>query len=227
VLRAIAPRLLPPYLRPAPPSPPAATAEDDSARPVAEESEAAQAPAAEGSKTAPAEVASPKKEATAGSEVGSPAEKAAGESTTTEAGKGGGALGSASATINGSLLLVGYIANWLPFMLVERVAFIYHFLPALLHALLLLGIVVDVGVPNVPLIAHRRPLLAAHGSNGGGDAPVVGTEAAHAPATLRWVVSGALIYAFAGCFAFFAPFAYGTALTKTQMEARFWLDTWR
>ena len=47
-------------------------------------------------------------------------------------------------------------ADWLPFMLVERVAFIYHFLPALLHALLLLGIVVDVGVPNVPLIAHRR-----------------------------------------------------------------------
>ena len=116
VLRAIAPRLLPPYLRPAPPSPPAATAEDDSARPVAEGSEAAQAPSAEGSKTAPAEVASSKEVGTAGSEVGSPAEKAAGESATTEAGKGkgAGALGSASATINGSLLLVGYIASARP-----------------------------------------------------------------------------------------------------------------
>mmetsp|Transcript_13885 Transcript_13885/g.42281 ORF Transcript_13885/g.42281 Transcript_13885/m.42281 type:complete len:555 (-) Transcript_13885:699-2363(-) len=41
------------------------------------------------------------------------------------------------------LLSLGYTINWLPFAAVARVAFLYHFLPSLLHALLLLGVALD------------------------------------------------------------------------------------
>ena len=32
----------------------------------------------------------------------------------------------------GCFLALGYLLNWLPFMIVERVAFLYHFLPSLM-----------------------------------------------------------------------------------------------
>ena len=40
-----------------------------------------------------------------------------------------GALATASPFGAGWLLFLGYAVNWLPFIAVERVAFIYHFLP--------------------------------------------------------------------------------------------------
>ena len=39
-----------------------------------------------------------------------------------------------------SMLLIGYFANLLPYMLVARVAFLYHYLPALVFAIILLAL---------------------------------------------------------------------------------------
>ena len=39
-----------------------------------------------------------------------------------------------------SLLLIGYFANLLPYMLIARAAFLYHYLPALAFAIILLAL---------------------------------------------------------------------------------------
>ena len=41
------------------------------------------------------------------------------------------------------LLVVGHGLNWLPYMWVERVAFLYHYIPALLLTVLATAIVLD------------------------------------------------------------------------------------
>ena len=127
----------------------------------------------------------------------------------------------------GWLLLLGYALNWLPFILVERVAFLYHFLPSLLHALLLLGLVLDVAVPPISLLFGRMPILSAHVTHGPDEPPPLGTEAAHASNGRRWFLSGFFVYAMGGCFAFFAPLAYGIPLTKDEFDSRIWLSSWR
>ncbi|MDP1629015.1 MAG: hypothetical protein Q8L57_00175, partial [bacterium] len=52
------------------------------------------------------------------------------------------------------LLILGYFANLLPFIFVGRVAFLYHYLPALTFALILLAIKIDrmLGPRKSPLI---------------------------------------------------------------------------
>ena len=41
------------------------------------------------------------------------------------------------------LLIIGYFANLLPFMGVKRVAFLYHYLPPVMFAILLLSIYLE------------------------------------------------------------------------------------
>ena len=129
--------------------------------------------------------------------------------------------------VNGALLFLGYLANWLPFVAVERAAFLYHFLPSLIHALLLAGVMLDVVVPPVPLLRGRVPLDERLAGTVDDSLPGLAADAAHAPDSLRWLVAGALIYVMAACFAFFAPLAYGIPLRHEEFEARMWLDSWR
>jgi dolichyl-phosphate-mannose--protein O-mannosyl transferase len=136
-------------------------------------------------------------------------------------------LGPMSLLSTGWLLLLGYALNWLPFILVERVAFLYHFLPSLLHALLLLGLVLDVAVPPISLLFGRMPIQSAHVAHGPDEPPPLGTEAAHAANGRRWLLSGFFVYAMGGCFAFFAPIAYGVPLTKDEFDSRIWVSSWR
>ena len=140
-------------------------------------------------------------------------------------------LGPMSLLCTGWLLLLGYAFNWLPFIVVERVAFLYHFLPSLLHALLLLGLMLDVAVPPTSLLfgrrLGRRPILSGHVAHGPHEPPPLGTEAAHASNGRRWLVGGFFVYAMGGCFAFFAPLAYGVPLTKDEFDSRIWLSSWR
>ena len=144
------------------------------------------------------------------------------ESAATDASSGPGPFGRWT---NGCLLMVGYLCNWLPFMLVDRVAFLYHFLPSLLHALLLAGLLVDLAVAPTALLAMREaddPRLADCVE------PSVGTSAdgARHPEGKRWLVVGVVVYLFATCFAFFAPLAYGAPLSVHNFEARMWLPSW-
>ena len=127
----------------------------------------------------------------------------------------------------GVLLLLGYVANWLPFSYVERAAFIYHFLPALIHALLLAGVLLDAAVPPTPLLHGRTPsdprLLEAMGDN---PAAPIGDGMA-VPDGWRWLAAGALIYMMVACFAFFSPLAYCVAMSDADFDARMWLNSWR
>ena len=75
----------------------------------------------------------------------------------------------------GLFLGVGYLVNWLPFVIVERVAFLYHFLPSLLYSLLLLGFMLDRVLPPAPLMASSPPDATA-------DAAVAAEAAAAAAA---------------------------------------------
>ena len=124
---------------------------------------------------------------------------------------------------NGLLLLAGYSLNWLPFMLVKRTQFLYHFLPSLLFSLLLLGLLFDLFVPNTPLLRGRivEPQSKAHL---GLRLPL--PEAADSPEGLRWLLLGLLVYALVIAFAFFAPLACGFPLDLPGLEARMWLSSW-
>lgn len=149
----------------------------------------------------------------------------------------------------GAFLSVGYLVNWLPFVIVERVAFLYHFLPSLMYSLLLLGFMLDRLLPPVPLMASPPDAAAdtaaeaaapAAGGGGGAAAKAPPTTAApaaaelepfHSVATrdgaLRWLVAAACIQVMAGFFAFFAPIMYGTPLSQDGLDMRFWLKGWQ
>ena len=134
-----------------------------------------------------------------------------------------------SLATRGTLLLLGYLANWLPFIPVKRAAFLYHFLPALVHALLLLGVLLDIAIPsNLPILHTRsnptdsRLLEQILPSTGG-----ILASGLNAPSGGRWLVSSALIYLMASCFAYFAPLAYGMPLSHEEFDARMWLEGWR
>ena len=134
-------------------------------------------------------------------------------------------LGAAPPIVTSSILLVGYLANWLPFIAVDRVAFIYHFVPALLHALLLTGVMLDVLVPRTPLLARRIPL--SHNHKGPYKLTDLGPESGYLDDSMRWLVCGALVYLMAACFAFFAPLCYGTPMSARELDSRMWLRSWR
>jgi len=126
---------------------------------------------------------------------------------------------------NGWLLLAGYFVNWLPFILVERVAFLYHFLPSLLLSLLLLGVVFDSVVPStLDLTSRDLSTTSEPPSQWARLSPVL--ELAAIPDAPRWLALGLIIYAFATAYAFFAPLAYGNPLTSEELQARMWLKGW-
>ena len=122
-----------------------------------------------------------------------------------------------------SVTLRSAVGAWLPFMLVKRTQFLYHFLPSLLFSLLLLGLLFDLFVPNTPLLRGRivEPQSKAHL---GLRLPL--PEAADSPEGLRWLLLGLLVYALVIAFAFFAPLAYGFPLDLPGLEARMWLSSW-
>lgn len=127
----------------------------------------------------------------------------------------------------GWLLLLGYLANWLPFVLVDRVAFVYHFLPSLFHALLLAGLLLDATASPAPFLAGRAPTDARLADVASSSATLrLTTNHAHAEGGVRWLAAGALVHAMAACCAFFAPLAYGVPLSAADFDARMWLDSW-
>ena len=132
--------------------------------------------------------------------------------------------------VNGCLLLAGYVINWLPFVMVDRVAFLYHFLPALLFALLLLGVVFDSVVPSTPLLGDRDlgdddPSAATTTTAAAAFLPPLREIQTH-PDALRWLLVGLIVYVLAAIFAFFSPLAYGNPMTFENLNARLWLRSW-
>ncbi|KAL1507266.1 hypothetical protein AB1Y20_008115 [Prymnesium parvum] len=126
----------------------------------------------------------------------------------------------------GALLLAGYCVNWLPFILVERTQFLYHFLPSLVFALLLLGVLFDHFVPPSPLLRGRQADEKHAEAAAAVGLRLPHLDAIEQPGGLRWLLLALLVYAFAGVFAFFAPLAYGFPLDAAAFEARMWLKSW-
>lgn len=96
-----------------------------------------------------------------------------------------------------------------------------------MHGLLLIGLMLDIFVPPLPVLHGRVPLIPEHSTRCHGGLPPGGLEAASSCNSPRWLVSGVLMYAFAGCFAFFAPLAYGVPLTEEEFQSRLWRAAWR
>jgi len=98
------------------------------------------------------------------------------------------------------ILIGGYIINFLPFIGIGRVMFLYHYLSALIFAILALAYFIDP--------AHARISGASRQKN------------------RRNIIIGALIIA-GLAFLYFAPLSYGLPLSPSAFQNRIWLPTWQ
>jgi dolichyl-phosphate-mannose-protein mannosyltransferase len=102
-------------------------------------------------------------------------------------------------------LLVGYLANFLPFSRIIRVMFLYHYFFALIYSLaaavILLGILGDYTADHPQFWKFSRPRK-------------------------QYLYLGVLGLAIIS-FLYFAPLSYGLPLTEPELQARDWLSSWR
>ena len=107
----------------------------------------------------------------------------------------------------GWLLVSGHLMAWLPFAWVTRVAFLYHYIPALLLSVLATALVFDALTTR---LAHVRVPL------GGRAAP-----------SLKAVLAAAVLVSVALSSLYFAPLVFGWPLTPADSQRRTrLLDTW-
>ena len=104
-----------------------------------------------------------------------------------------------------SVLGIGYLMNWLPFSLIHRVMFLYHYLYALIYSVALaalgLGIVAGWNAPST-----RFWHFPSRGS--------------------RYGYIAALVLLAAG-FIYFAPLSYGIPISPASLVHHDWLKSWR
>ena len=98
--------------------------------------------------------------------------------------------------VDGGLLLAGYLIAWLPFAWVERVAFLYHYIPPLLLTMLATGLAFEA------LTARAEGVAVAGGR-----------------LTLRAALALGLAGAFLVGFARYAPLYTGWPVPHEQAEA--------
>lgn len=101
-----------------------------------------------------------------------------------------------------AFLLGGFLLNFLPFIAIRRLMFIYHYLFALMFLVMLAAMA----------------LGALAGWNEPNDAALFGFPSRRS-AWLYWGVGVAVL---AG-FVYFAPFSYGWGLSESARDARFWI----
>jgi len=102
-----------------------------------------------------------------------------------------------------TILAVGFFGQWLPWALSPRIAFAYHFLPAVPFGALAVAVV-------VARLWGWRPATR---------------HAAVGPMT-RYVAVGYVV-AVVIAFAFFYPIYAAVPLTPDRMDMRFWFERWR
>ncbi len=95
------------------------------------------------------------------------------------------------------VLLIGFFGQWLPWALIPRIAYIYHFLPAAIFGILAVAVVV-------------------------GELWEWGKRATAGRALAVGYVAVVLL-----AFAFFYPIYSSVNLTKPQFESRIWFENWR
>ena len=96
------------------------------------------------------------------------------------------------------VLLGGYFLNLLPFIGVKRVMFLYHYLTALIFAILILVYLIEkTGSTSLTARKNRRKIFTG------------------------------LIIASIAAFLFFSPLSYGLPLSQKAYDARVWFVNWR
>ncbi len=104
------------------------------------------------------------------------------------------------------LLGVGWLANYLPFALIQRPMFLYHYFFALIFSMMF----VAVGLGALLKWSH-----------GEGERPF--SFGSRWSAIGYWGVLGVLLMSFL----YFAPLSYGIPLTADGLASRMWLESWR
>ena len=133
--------------------------------------------------------------------------------------------------LNGWLLLIGYLVAWLPFAMVERVAFLYHYIPPLLLTFLGAGIAFDLVTVRLARLRPFRPLVHYGRGSGSGAGAGAGGGSAVAAAldaiSLREVLCALLLAVFAVTSCYFAPLYFGLPMQPDEQARRVKrLDTW-
>lgn len=108
------------------------------------------------------------------------------------------------------ILLGGYLINFLPFIGIGRVMFLYHYLAGLIFAILMFAYVLD-----NPVRSKTSETSADHALQAGRTSN--GTRYA------VWVILAAA----ALLFIFFAPLSYGLPLDAHAFSLRVWLPSWQ
>jgi len=101
-----------------------------------------------------------------------------------------------------SILLMGYILNLLPFVGIKRIMFLYHYLSALIFAVIILIYIIDKHFANWLEIRFK---LQNNSRN------------------ILWTLLILVVISFI----FFAPTSYGLNLSPSAYELRLWFSSWR
>ena len=140
--------------------------------------------------------------------------------------------------LNGWLLLVGYLVAWLPFAMVERVAFLYHYIPPLLLTFLGAGLAFDLLTVRLarvrfhPLRLRRGPFAppaAAAAAAAAADCAAGACAPVPAPPSLslRSLLCALLLVLFAVSSRYFAPLYFGFPMQPDEQSVRVKrLDNW-
>jgi dolichyl-phosphate-mannose--protein O-mannosyl transferase len=101
------------------------------------------------------------------------------------------------------VLAIGFFGQWLPWALVPRIAYAYHFLPAAIFGIIAVAVTVDDlwQLGERQIAERRRPIW-------------------------QYAAIGYTIVIIAA-FIFFYPIYTNWPLTKLEIDARMWFDSWR
>ena len=132
-------------------------------------------------------------------------------------------------------LLLGWIINLLPYILVERTTWLYHYIPSLYFAQLLFAFAYDLVAG--PAAVDRDALVkgAREGAREGAAAerPVVraaeGIAAVRTSESSRWrrgIVVLAVSGAMGASFVYFAPWTYSLPVSSLRHKNMQWLTSW-
>jgi len=100
------------------------------------------------------------------------------------------------------MTLGGYALNLIPFALVPRITWIYHYQPSLIHGMLMMSVAAQITLSIVDKLNYKK---------------------LHQLTMLFWVLT---LCAAAMFYFYFFPWIYGRPLTQSQHNSRMWFREW-
>ena len=128
-------------------------------------------------------------------------------------------LGGGGWVVPFSTLLFGYYINLVPYELIKRSKFVYHYVPALLHGVMLTVVVADIAMKWAALQFLRPPLWLAR-------SPLGATLWAKREVIVNCAVGGVFFIVALGFWYWGLPYAYGFPLSPEEHASRMWVSKW-